>query len=473
MPIALKPFILAAALLPVLVGCALTPDNQRPAVTMPEQWQAADIIGAGTAIVTADWWQRFDSGELNDLMHQALAANLDVAAAMARIEQARASARSAGASRLPAVEAGAAASRSHTNGSSRDNSQAELSVGYELDLWGGNAATARAAEARFAASVYDLDAVRLVLQSELAASYFRALALKNRLAIAEENLAAAQQLLALVQVLFDNGAATALELAQQRTSVFNIEAELPALRQQLQQTQHALAVLLGRPPQGFRIAGESLSALQLPAVAAGQPATLLERRPDIRRAEAQLQAANADIGAARAALYPSVRLSAASGVSGFLSGGSTSIATLAASLAQTIFDGGRLQGQVAQSQARRTELAAQYVQAVLTSFREVEDSLVAVQANAARAAALTQSAAQAQRAYQLAVARYEAGAHDLLNLLDSQRSRLQAQDSLVQAELARYTATVDLFKALGGGWQSPANEMTAAWQQHPTLPAKH
>jgi NodT family efflux transporter outer membrane factor (OMF) lipoprotein len=263
-------------------------------------------------------------------------------------------------------------------------------------------------------------------------------------------------------VRFDNGAATALELAQQRTSVLNIEAELPALRQQLQQTQHALAVLLGRPPQGFRIAGESLSALQLPAVAAGQPATLLERRPDIRRAEAQLQAANADIGAARAALYPSVRLSAASGVSGFLSGGSTNVTTLAASLAQTIFDGGRLQGQLAQSQARRTELAAQYVQAVLTSFREVEDSLVAVQANEIRAAALTQSAAQAQRAYQLAVARYEAGAHDLLNLLDSQRSRLQAQDSLIQAELARYTATVDLFKALGGGWDSPAAETAAS-----------
>lgn len=455
--------LLLTPLLLVAAGCALTPDYHRPVVATATHWQNdAALVAADAASVSVDWWRQFQSEELNALMAEAATANQDVAAAIARIDQARAAARMAGANRLPAVIAGASVGHHRSGGSGRDSSQAELSVGYELDLWRANAAAAQAAEARLLASAYDLDSVRLVLQSELAANYFRALALKARLAIAQDNLRAARQLLDLVQARVDHGAATALELAQQRTSVLNIEADLPSLQQQLQQTQHALAVLLGRPPQGFAVAGEDLATLQLPAVAAGQPVSLLERRPDIRRAEAQLLAANADIGAARAALYPGLRLSASSGITDLLTGGSSSFASLIGSLTQSIFDGGRLQSQVVQSEARRSELAAQYVQAVLTGFQEVEDSLAAVQANETRAAALSQAAEQAQRAYLLALARYEAGAQDLLTLLDSQRSRLQAQDSLVQAELARFTATTNLFKALSGSWVSGTEHLLAS-----------
>lgn len=447
-----SPTRLATLVLPLLLaGCSLTPDYQRPEVPTPESWQTRTAAAAPT--VDAQWWQRFASPELDRLMEAAMTANQDVAAALARLEQARAAARIARAGELPTVDAGATVSRSGgSDRRSRSDGEAGLSVAYEADLWGARDADIEAARARFAASAFDLDAVRLVLQSELAAQYFQALALRDRLAIANENLRASRRLLELVQLRFDNGAASALELAQQRTSVFNQEAGIPNLEQQLQQTVNAIAVLLGRPPQGMTLAGASLAELALPEVDPGQPAALLERRPDVRRVEAQLVAANADIGAARAALYPSLRLSASGTVTGLLDGGSSTVGSLAASLAQSIFDGGRRRAQIEQSEARRTELAASYVRTVLEGFREVEDSLVAVRANEARAASLAQAAEQADEALRLATIRYEEGAEDLLTLLDSQRSRLSSQDALVQARLGRYTATTQLFKALGGGW---------------------
>jgi NodT family efflux transporter outer membrane factor (OMF) lipoprotein len=331
-----------------------------------------------------------------------------------------------------------------------------LSVNYELDLWGGNRANAKAADARVAATVYDRDAIELVLQADVAADYFQILALKDRLAIARKNLGAAQQLLSLVQVRADNGAATALDVAQQRTTLLNIQAEVPALEQSLGQTQTALAVLLGRAPEGFAVRGQSLAELKLPAVNAGQPVTLLERRPDIQTAEARLIAANADIGAARAALYPNISLSAAAGVEGLLTGGTTTVASIAASLAQTIFDAGQRRGQVELAQGARKELVEGYAQSVLIALKEVEDSLIAEDATSRRADTLDAATSEARKAYDLATVRYQAGMQDLLTVLDAQRSQLSAEDNLVQARLGRYTATINLYKALGGGWSGNA-----------------
>jgi NodT family efflux transporter outer membrane factor (OMF) lipoprotein len=257
-----------------------------------------------------------------------------------------------------------------------------------------------------------------------------------------------------VQVRADSGAATALDVAQQRTTLLNIQADIPALEQSLGQTQTALAVLLGRVPQGFAVRGQSLAEVKLPAVDAGQPASLLERRPDIRSSEARLIAANADIGAARAALYPSVSLSAAAGIEGVLTGGTTTIASIAASLAQSIFDGGARRGQVEIAQGVRQELVENYAQSVLIGLKEVEDSLIAESSTRQRTDILIETVGQARTAYQLATVRYQAGMQDLLTVLDSQRSQLSAEDSLVQAQLGRYTATINLFKSLGGGWSS-------------------
>jgi NodT family efflux transporter outer membrane factor (OMF) lipoprotein len=452
----LKSSVIGIVLASVLAGCAVGTPYQRPDVAMPGQWEGTEnATTASAAAVTTDWWKQFGNAELDQLMEQALAANHDLAAAVSRIRQARASARIATASRLPSADLSANATRSHSNQTgASEQSQLGVTVSYELDLWGGKAAESQAAHARVNSSVYDHDAVALVLQADVASNYFQALALKDRLAISRKNLDAARNILALVEVRYNKGATTGLEVSQQRTSVFNIEAQIPQLEQDLRSTQTALAVLLGRAPQGFAVQGATLAGMQVPAVAAYQPTSLLERRPDIKRAEAQLIAANADITTARAALYPNIRLSAAAVAGGILTSGSSMAGSLLASLTQSLFDGGQLRGQVALSQAQREELVEQYLQSVLVSLKEVQDSLGAVATTQSRQQLLTQAAREAQEAFRIANVKYQAGSQDLLTLLDSQRTQLQAEDSRVQADLARFTSTINLYKSLGGGWES-------------------
>ncbi|WP_169577528.1 efflux transporter outer membrane subunit [Sinimarinibacterium sp. CAU 1509] len=441
-------------LLPWLAACSLTPSYQMPDAKLPSYWET---VKEGTAqVADTRWWLSYHSDELDQLMQQALAANHDLAAAVSRIEQARASLRSARSVLLPS--AGLSASASHDRRRADDvtttseDSQAGVSIAYELDLWGANRAAAAAADATLAASRYSRDSVALVLQAEVASTYFQLLSLRDRLVIAQRNLDAAQELMRLVQVRFDNGAATALDVAQQRTTLLGIQAQIPSLQQSVNETRHALAVLLGQVPQGFDVVGASLAELNLPTIDPGQPSALLLRRPDIRMAEAQLMAANADIGAARAALLPSLDLSASATATGLISGGSATVASLAASLAQTIFSGGRLRAQVALTEATRQTLAETYAQTVLTGLQEVEDSLSLLDTSLERTDLLAQTAEQAREAYRLARVRYDAGAIDLLTLLDSQRTQLSAEDTLVQAQLTQINATAQLVKALGGGW---------------------
>jgi outer membrane protein, multidrug efflux system len=292
----------------------------------------------------------------------------------------------------------------------------------------------------------------LVVQSEVATNYFSAVALRERIAIAEQNLKLAGELLRLVNVRNDNGATGALEVAQQRTVLLGIQAQIPQLQQQLSATLSALAVLVGDAPQTFTISAQSLAALSIPVIAADPPSSLMEQRPDVRAVEASLHAANADVGAARSSLFPSLSLSAGATVAGITSGGTSTVATLAASLAQVLFDGGERRAQVAGARAEYGELAENYAQTVLTAYQEVHDSLMDVKTSQERVDLLIALVEQSDRAYQLARIRYENGADDLLTLLDGQRTRLDAQDSLVQAQVGRYTSTTSLFKALGGGW---------------------
>lgn len=446
---------LAVAVLGVLAGCSLTPQYQRPNAQLPESWVAPQV--AATSESPDEWNDLFKDAELQQLMAEALAANHDLAAAATRIEQARASAKIASSRLAPYASASVGGSRQkELNGtrslSSTDDSQ--LSISYELDLWGGNRANVQAAAARVAASRYDMETTRLVLQADVASYYFQTLALKDRLAISQKNLQAARSLMSLVEVRYNKGAASGLDVAQQRTALLNIEAEVPELQQSLTETQSALALLLGRVPQDFTVRTETLADVQPPAIAAGQPGDLLQRRPDVRAAEADLVAANADIGVARAALYPSMELSASGVVTDWLTGGSASVAAVAASLSQVLFDGGELRGQVQLADASRRELVETYLQTVLTSVKEVNDSLSAVSTAERRTSLLTQTVEQAQLALRLATTRYQAGSDDLLTVLESQTSQLNAEDSLVQARLARVNASITLFKALGGGWEA-------------------
>jgi NodT family efflux transporter outer membrane factor (OMF) lipoprotein len=452
-----------AALLTVacgLAGCSLVPDYERPSTPTQHAWSTQPTTSVAAVPVSADWWQNFASAELDKLMAEALVANQDLAAAIARIGQARASTRIAGAPLLPSVEATGSTSgiRSRTNQRTHNSSSGEalLTASYEVDLWGKNAAGLESAKHTLTATAFDKEALALVIQSEVASTYFDAVSLRQRLAIARENLAAAQQVLKLVQIQMAQGAATALDLAQQRTAVATFEAQIPTLEQQLAADQTSLAILLGRAPGGTTVERDKLDALTLPAIAAGQPADLLERRPDIAEAEASLRSANADIGVARAAFYPSLTLSASAAISGLATSGASTAASIAAGLIAPIFEGGQLEGQLDLTKARKQELVASYRQTVLTSFKEVEDALSTVETSAARVRSLQTAADQAREAFRMAQLSYGAGASDFLTVLDAQRTLLDNEDSLVQAERDRFTAAASLFKALGGGWAGSA-----------------
>lgn len=437
-----------------LAGCSFVPDYERPQIAAPSSFEGPQGQ-SGAISVAADWWTAFNDLELQQLMGEALSKNLDIVAALARMDQAQGALRSTNSSLLPQVDASGGASRS--DDSSRGISKGadgSLRISYALDLWGLYRAQSEASAADLRASTFDHEATVLLVQSSVATTYFAILNLSDRLAIANESLAAARETLKLVQARYDYGAISALDLAQQKTAVATIEAGIPSLEDQLNANRHALAILLGRPPEGFTIATKPTAALTLPVIAAGQPSQLLERRPDIRRVEAQLQAANADIGAARAAFFPNLNLSASKSVDWLAGVGTSNGSSIAASLLAPIFSGGQLEGNLQVSKARKAELAAAYQKAVLTSFGEVEDALSSADANARRQASLAVAAAEARRAYDLSQASYKAGASDFTSVLDAQRSWLSARDSQAQARLAQYNAAVNLFIALGGGWKS-------------------
>lgn len=390
-------------------------------------------------------------------MRQALADNNDIRAGVHRVEQSRAALKIAGAAMLPSADASAGLGRSRTNPAqgrttTSTNINAGLNISYELDLFGRNAAGIDAAQAGLNASLYDEDALALVVAGDVASGYFSLLNLHERLAVADQNLANAREIFRIVQARFREGMESDIELAQQQSAVASNEAARASLVEQISNAQNALAVLLGQAPQSVRIENESLASVTLPEVNPQPPSTLLQKRPDIRSAEQRLVAANADIGAARAAFFPSISLGLGTTISlpGFGDPATTAM-SLASSLAAPIFQGGRLEGGVEQATARQKELVETYKKTVLVSFQETEDALAATKAAKDRELALRTAAENARKAYDLSKKRYDAGSIDFRTLLDTQSAQLSADDSYAQAKLARLNATISLYKALGGG----------------------
>lgn len=436
-----------------LGACSVTPDYQRPGVDTPAQFsgQAADQ----ETIINADWWKNFQSTELNKLMEQALVQNNDIRAGVHRVEQSRANLKIAGADLLPTVGASANAGRTFERNpsSARTGVSVGADVAYELDLFGRNAASVDSARANLAASQYAQDALNLVVMGDVAKMYFTLLNLRERLAIADDNLKNAREVSRIIQARYDAGAADALDLSQQKSVVASREAARASLVNAVTNAENALAVLEGQAPQTLKIESQKLAPLNVPYIVAGQPSSLLERRPDIRAAEADLVAANANIGVARAALFPSVTLGTNWGLTaaGFGDPATTALA-LAASLSAPIFNGGRLQGGVEATTARQAELAEIYRKTVLISFQEVEDALAGLKAAHARQVSLNTALEQSRKAYDLSRQQYDAGAIDFQRLLDTQDALLSAQDSYAQTKLEALSAAVDLYKSLGGGW---------------------
>lgn len=437
----------------VLAGCSLIPDFQKPNIEAPAAWSAAS--GPDSAAIAQTWWKGFGSEELNGLMDQALSSNNDLRASLQRIEQSRALLKISGADLLPAVNASAGAERSRTT--RPDSTATNLSLGagvaYELDLFGLNRAGVAQAEAELQATEFSHEALRLVVMADVARTYFNVLNARERLRIADSNLKNSREVLRIVQARYKAGASDALEVAQQKSELSTVEAARASVEESIKNSENALAILLGKPPQALSVKGENLASLDVPAIAPGQPSSLVQRRPDIQSAEASLMAANADIGAARAAMFPSITLGLDGSLAstGFGDAVGTGLA-VSSSLLAPIFEGGRLEAGVSQKTALREELVENYRKTVLVSFQEVEDSLAAVKASQQRETALQTAMNEARKFYELSRSRYDAGTIDFQTLMDAQRQLLQSEDAFAQSKNERLSAAVSLFKALGGGW---------------------
>jgi len=446
----------------LLIGCSVGPAYQRPDIAAPAQWRETAASGGTTAVwPAADWWHGFGSAKLDQLIAEAQRNNDDLAAAVARVQEADAQARIAGAALLPSLDLGATASRARAQVQGEgpkvfNTFNPELSASYEIDFWGKNRALRNAARAAAAASRYDRQTIALTVVSSVATTYFQALELRDRIEVAQQNLDNGRRILRGFSLEQSAGTATALDVAQQETAVAVLNAALPPLLRQYRQTVYALAVLIGRTPESVDVDTGTLADLSSPAVVEGLPSQLLTRRPDVAEAEQQLIAANADIGAARAALFPSIQLTASGG---YESTALTSLISppnrvyaLTGGLTQPIFHGGALRGQVATSRARYTELLSVYHKTVLTAFSNVEGALVAAQQTAEQQLRQRDAVATARRAFEFSQIQMSAGTVNILTVLNTENALFSAQDVLVQVQFAHLQALIDLFTALGGGW---------------------
>ena len=450
----------------LLAGCATTPPPGLKPGDVPSAFEQKAVFNA-PVWPAKDWWTNYKDPQLAALMDQAQANNLDIAQAAARLRQADARARQAGAPLLPQVGAGANVNTLYgqANGTSLHETDynAGLNVSYELDFWGKNRDLLDSAKAQLRAGEADRATVALTVTSAVATTYFQLLSLRERLAVARANLKSAQDILGVVQRRVTAGFSPNADVLQQRAALAAEQAVVPALEQQELEARNALAILLGRVPEGFTVTGEGLGPLVPPAVAPGLPSALLARRPDIMAAEANLAAAHADLAAARTAYFPSLSLTANGGVA--YPALAAAIDTLpgiglaagaGVSLAQVIFDGGKTQGKIEESRAREEELLAAYRAAVIASFSDVENGLGSFAHLGAQEAALREQVTQAEKVLNAARRKYVAGAADFLVVTDAQRALYSARDQLTDIRRARLAASVALFKAMGGGVVAPA-----------------
>ena len=463
--------VLPVALLSVLAlsGCASlqTPSAPTPLQT-PAAWTASANTGEATSL--AGWWQRFGDPALAPLIEQALLGQTDIAAAQARLRQARAQRTLASAQLSPSVSGSGSAQANRSDGGHGESFRTGLDASWELDLWGASAAGVQAAEATARASALTLAQTRVAVAAEVAATLLELRGSQAREAIARRNLALQLQTLQIVQWRLEAGLVTQLDVEQARTSVEQTRAQLPALQGAAAQAMNALAVLTGQAPGALQARLAAPASLPdsppvaLPAappdLVLAIPAEVLRQRPDVQAAERRLAAAAARVSEADAARLPSLQLGGAIGLNaltlGSLASGS-GVASLLASVKLPVFDGGRLRAQVQVQEAARDEAEIGYRAAVLAALQEVEDALIGLRSTRQQLTAQQAAAVSAQRTATLAEQRYRSGLVDFQNVLQSQRTLLSAEDSVAGTTTSLATAHVRLYKALGGGW-SPTSE---------------
>jgi outer membrane protein, multidrug efflux system len=457
--------LLCAAL--VLSGCTMGPNYRRPTVAVPATYRGA-VPDSTPQTETASlgdqkWWDIFQDEQLRALIRTALQQNYDVRIAASRILKAKAQLGITRADQFPTLSAGAGIADVRSARSKflpafeTSTGQVNLSAAWELDFWGKFRRATEAARANLLASEWAREEVVSTLVANVAAAYFQLRALDLQLEISRRTLDSRQESLRLTQILANGGATSLLDVRQAEQLVFTAGAEVPALEQQVEQQENFLSILLGQNP-GDISRGQTLTEQQQPPeVPPGLPSALLERRPDIREAEEQLVAANAEIGVARAAYFPDISLS---GSGGFQSSALTNLFSgpagawsFGASLAQPIFTGGRLRSGVRLAEAQQRTATLFYQRSIQGAFRSVSDALVAYRKTRefrAQQDLLFQSAEDAAR---LSHMRYTGGATGYLEVLTNETNAFSAELGLAQARLNELLALVQLYEALGGGWQ--------------------
>jgi len=464
----------AAALPLLLAACDLGPDWSKPSSEIPVAFRASTET-AGAAWPSVDWWFGFRSPDLNDLIAAAREQNFDIVAAIARVRQADAQVRIAGASLFPTLTADASAQWQHAGvGTSSSRSRAGgsnasfdtrvyaggLNASYAVDFWGRYRSSQLAAISSAMFTRFDQQTVALTVTANVASTWFSALALADRLAVGLQNLGDAERILAVVHGRSAAGTASALDVSQQETLVAVERAKIPALRSQMEQQIIGLGILTGRPPEAITVQPGTLTTLSLPPVVPGLPSALLARRPDVAAAEALLVAGNFDIRTARAAFFPTIQLTGGAGfqaaaLNALVSPGGA-LASLAAGLTQPIFDGGLLRGQLEQTKGRYDELQANYRKAIVQAFTDVDNALTAWRYTTEQEALQATAVASARRSAAIARAQMQVGTVDITTVLQIESALFNTEDTLAQVRLARFQALLDLYQALGGGWERPA-----------------
>jgi NodT family efflux transporter outer membrane factor (OMF) lipoprotein len=462
--------VAAVCVAPLLSGCWLRPDPPDLKLDVPESYVTARK-GPDSAVPALDWWRGFGSRELTLLMEEAQTANLDIAAAMARIDQADAQVKIANAALLPQLDANFNSTRARSaalGGQSRVSSlyNLNLTASYTLDIWGRNRATLLSDVENAIAVRYAKEVIALTTLVSVADAYFNVLDAQDRLRIARENLRAASEILRLIRQRKEAGTASDLEVSQQESLVGQVRAAIPLLEIIARQNKMALAVLVGRAPEHFILAGGSADRIRIPRIAPGLPSDLLDQRPDIRQAEANLKSANFSVEAARAAFFPTIALTGETGLQSLalqtLFGPGAWFYTMTAAASQPLFHGGALFGALDQAEGRQLELLQTYRKSVLSAFSDVEQALIAVQQEALRERYQREVVRASQTAFNISRQRLEQGTLDMVTLTQTQETLFTAQDTLAQIRLARLLAVVQLYQALGGGWSPPERVETAA-----------
>jgi NodT family efflux transporter outer membrane factor (OMF) lipoprotein len=444
----------------VLGGCAVGPIYERPTAPMQATYRDAEgwvRASPADALEREPWWTLFGDATLADLAARVEVSNQNVAAAVAAYDQARAVVREQRAALFPLVSLDGGASRSRSGGATRSNYQVSIGGTWEPDVWGRVRGTITAASASAQASAADLAAARLSAQGELAVGYFNLRQTDAQMALLAATIAGYQRSLQIAQNRYAAGVVAKTDALQAQTQLANSQAELIGLDRQRAQLEHAIAVLIGEAPGGFSLAPAQWQPT-VPDVPVGIPSTLLERRPDIAAAERRVAAANAQIGIAQTAFYPSLNLTGSLGQAasriGDIASASSTLWSLGVQAAQTLFNAGATQARVAEARAAHETAVARYRQTVLAAFEDVENQLAATRVLMRQEEFRRQASQAADEVETQVLNRYRAGLVNYTEVVTAQATALSARRALVQLQADRQTTAVALIQSLGGGWQA-------------------